>query len=91
LTYADDCFQRIREEKVKSLTKLKYILMDELNYSVPYSSYPTEHKSAEVAMHATESELQNSESSGVTRLHSVQHHVQALTTVLSGKKTTVSF
>jgi len=65
--------------------------MDELNYSAPSSSYQIKQKSAGVAMHATESELQNSESSGVASLHSVQHHAQALTTVLSGKEIKVSF
>jgi len=91
LAHADDCFQRTAEEKIKSLAKLKHISMDELNYSAPSSSSPTEHKSAEVTMHATESELQNSESSRVASLHSVQHHAQALATVLSEKKITVSF
>jgi hypothetical protein len=65
--------------------------MDELNYSAPSSSYQTKHKSAEVAMHATKSELQNSESSGAANLHFVQHHTQALTKAFSGKKITVSF
>ena len=91
MAHAGDCFQRIAEEKMKSLTKVKYISMDELNYSAPSPSYQIEHKSAKVAMHATESELQNSESSGDVSLHSVQHHAQALTTVFSGKKITVSF
>jgi hypothetical protein len=42
-------------------------------------------------MHAAETELQNAEMSGVASLHSIQHHAQALTTVLSGRKITVSF
>jgi len=91
LAHADDCFQRIAEEKIKSLTKLKYNWMDELNYSAPSSSYQTEYKSAEDATHATKSELQNSESTGVANLHFIQHHARALTTALSGKKITVSF
>jgi hypothetical protein len=66
--------------------------MDELNYSAPSSPSQIAHKSAEVAKHATESEVQNPESSSVASLlHSVQHHAQALTTVLSGRKITVSF
>jgi hypothetical protein len=54
--------------------------MDELNYSAPSSSSKIEHKSVEVAMHATETELQNAEMSGAASLHSIQHHVQSLTT-----------
>lgn len=91
MAHADDCFQRTAKEKIKLLTNMKYISMDELNYSAPSSSSQTEHTSAEVRMHATESELQNAESSGVASLHSVQHNSQALTTVLSGRKITVSF
>jgi len=91
LAHADVCFQRIAEERIKSLAKLKHISMGELNYSAPSSSSHIENKSAEVAMHPTESELQNSESLRVASLHSVQHHAQAPTTVLSGKKITVSF
>jgi hypothetical protein len=91
LAHADVCFQRIAEERIKSLAKLKHISMGELNYSAPSSSSHIENKSAEVAMHPTESELQNSESLRVASLHSVQHHAQAPTTLLSGKKITVSF
>jgi hypothetical protein len=69
--------------------------MDELNYSAPSSSESNtsqiEHKSTEVVMHATKSELQNAESSAVASLHSVQHHAQALTTEISGRKLTVIF
>lgn len=85
MAHADDCFQRTAKETIKSMTKMKYISIDELNYSAPSSSSQTEH-----GMHATESEQQNAGSTGVASLHSVQHHAQALTTVLSGSKITVS-
>jgi hypothetical protein len=93
LAHADDCFQRKAKENIKPLKTLKsmYISMDELNYSAPFSSSQIEHKSVEVAMHATGTGLQNAETSGVASLHSAQHHAQALTTVLSGRKITVSF
>lgn len=70
---------------------MKYISKDKLNYSAPSSSSQIEYTSAEFGMHATESELHNAESSGVASLHSVQHNSQDLTTVLSGRKITVSF
>jgi hypothetical protein len=84
LAHNDDCFQRTAKEKIMLLTNKKYILMDELNYSAPSSSSQIEQMSAEVGLHATESELQNAESSGVESLHSVQHNSKA------GRKITVS-
>jgi hypothetical protein len=78
-----DCFKIIAKEKTKSHTKVKHALMDDIHYTSSSSERNlshTEHKSAEVVMHANINELQNAESSGVASLHSVQHHAQAFTT-----------
>jgi hypothetical protein len=80
------------KQKTKALSKVKHILVDEVDYSTPSSSESisshSEHKSAQALMQSGKSGPQTAESLDVsgqalTTLHSVQDLAQARTTVLS--------